>query len=208
MCTLLFVFFSKTQGKTSKIHGIFFPAKALKCSEESEKRTRKDKEHLRREGKKEQEIQQRKERKDRECARYHYRTTSPRARSLPSCLADIDSPRIISYFPAYYGKAAKCQAKICSRKRPPKSELGRCPSTVRPVFPVLVFQLSKQQNRTRTTSSTVLGTPPNRTRTERFPPKKCFEAVAFLVGFSTRNFPPTWHFHSLEPYTKPYLDTS
>ena len=45
--------------------------------------------------------------------------------------------------------------------------LGRCPSTVRPVFPVLVFQLSKQQNRTRTTSSTVLGTPPNRTRTKK-----------------------------------------
>ena len=37
------------------------------------------------------------------------------------------------------------------------------------VFPVLVFQLSKQQNRIRTTSSTVLGTPPNRTRTKKFP---------------------------------------
>ena len=49
--------------------------------------------------------------------------------------------------------------------------LGRCPSTVRPVFPVLVFQLSKQQNRTRTTSSTVLGTPPNRTRTKKLPLK-------------------------------------
>ena len=44
--------------------------------------------------------------------------------------------------------------------------IGRCPSAVRPVFPVLVFQLSKQQNRTRTTSSTVLGSPPNRTRTK------------------------------------------
>ena len=41
--------------------------------------------------------------------------------------------------------------------------------TVWCVFPVLVFQLSKQQNRTWTTSSTVLGTPPNRTRTKRFP---------------------------------------
>ena len=45
--------------------------------------------------------------------------------------------------------------------RPPK--IGRCPSTVRPVFPVLVFQLSKQQNHTQTTSTvhrtlrTVLG---------------------------------------------------
>ena len=47
--------------------------------------------------------------------------------------------------------------------------IGRCPSTVRLVFPVLVFQLSKQQNRTRTTSSTVLETPPNRTRTKKFP---------------------------------------
>ena len=35
--------------------------------------------------------------------------------------------------------------------------LGRCPSTVRPVFPVLVFQLGMQQNRPRTTSSTVFG---------------------------------------------------
>ena len=56
------------------------------------------------------------------------------------------------------------------RPAPPcVSFLGRCPSTVRPVFPMLVFQLSKQQNRTRTTSSTVLGTPPNRTLTKKFP---------------------------------------
>ena len=34
------------------------------------------------------------------------------------------------------------------------SKLGRCPGTVRRVFPLLVFQVSKQQNRTRTTSST------------------------------------------------------
>ena len=31
--------------------------------------------------------------------------------------------------------------------------IGRCPSTVRPMFPMLVFHLSKQQNRTWTTSS-------------------------------------------------------
>ena len=49
------------------------------------------------------------------------------------------------------------------------SRVGWCPSTVRLVFPMLVFQLSKQQNRTRTTFSTVLGTPPNRTRTKTFP---------------------------------------
>ena len=41
--------------------------------------------------------------------------------------------------------------------------LGRCPSTVQPVFPVLVFQLSRQQNRTRTTSSPYLE--PLRSRT-------------------------------------------
>ena len=46
------------------------------------------------------------------------------------------------------------------------SSLERRPGTVRPVFPVLVFQLSKQQNRIQTTSSAVLGTPPNRTRTK------------------------------------------
>ena len=64
-----------------------------------------------------------------------------------------------------------------------------CPGTVRPVFPVLVFQLSEQQNRTRTTFPTVLGTPPNRTRTKTFPLEKSFEAVALLVGFSTGNPP-------------------
>ena len=37
------------------------------------------------------------------------------------------------------------------------------------VFPVLVFQLSKQQNHTGATSSTVLGTPPNPTRSRKFP---------------------------------------
>ena len=50
-----------------------------------------------------------------------------------------------------------------------QASIGRCPSTVRPVFLVLVFQLSKQQNRTRTTPSTVLETPPNRTRTKKLP---------------------------------------
>ena len=71
---------------------------------------------------------------------------------------------------------------LCSA---PSVEIGRCPGTVRPVFPVLVFQLSKQQNRTRATSSTVLGTPPNRTRTEKLPLN--LRPVAFLVGLSTEN---------------------
>ena len=47
---------------------------------------------------------------------------------------------------------------------------------------------SKQQNRTQTTSSTVLGTPQNRTRTKNSP-SKSFEAVALLVGFSTGSPP-------------------
>ena len=68
-------------------------------------------------------------------------------------------------------------------------------STVRPMFPVLVFQLSKQQNRTRTTSSTILGTPPNRTRTKKFHLEElrgsCFFCrVAFFIEFFTGN-PPT-----------------
>ena len=70
--------------------------------------------------------------------------------------------------------------------------LGRCPSTVRPVFPMLVFQRSKQQNRTRTTSSTVLGTPPN-----------CF--LSWVLNWES---PDYWDFHNLERYTKPYSDTS
>ena len=72
--------------------------------------------------------------------------------------------------------------------------IGRCPSTVPPVFPVLVFQLSKQQNRTRTTFSTVLGTPPNRTRTKKSPLEElwggCFVSWA-LNRESTKN----WDFH-------------
>ena len=80
-------------------------------------------------------------------------------------------------------------------------------STIRPVFPVLVFQLSKQQNRTRATSSTVLGIPPNRTRTKTFPLEVlwggCF--VRWVLKWeSTEN----WDFHRLEPYPKPYSDTS
>ena len=92
---------------------------------------------------------------------------------------------------------------LCSQK----PILGRCPSTVRPVFPVLVSQLGKQQNRTRTSSSTVLGTPPNRTRTKKFPLEEhrggCFVSWV-LNSESTEN----WDFHRLEPYTKPYSDTS
>ena len=41
-------------------------------------------------------------------------------------------------------------------------------STVQPVLPVLVIQPSKQRNRTRTTSSTVLETPLSGTRTKTF----------------------------------------
>ena len=85
--------------------------------------------------------------------------------------------------------------------------LGWCPSTVRCVSPVLVFQLGKQQNRTRTNSSTVLVAPPNRTRTKRFPLEElwgsCF--LSWVLNWeSTEN----WDFHRLEPYTKPYSDTS
>ena len=94
-----------------------------------------------------------------------------------------------------------------ARKTYLPSLIGRCPSTVPPVFPVLVFQLSKQQNRTRTTFSTVLGTPPNRTRTKKFPLEElwggCFVSWA-LNWESTEN----WDFHSWEPYTEPYSDTS
>ena len=70
-----------------------------------------------------------------------------------------------------------------------------------------VFQLSKQQNRTRTTSLTVLGTPPNRTRTKKFPLEElrggCFLSWV-LIWESTENR----DVHRLEPYTKPYSDTS
>ena len=77
--------------------------------------------------------------------------------------------------------------------------VGRRPRAVRPVLPMLVFQLSKQQNRTRTTSSAGLGTSPNRTRTKRFPLEE-------LWGGCLLSWVPKWestdnqHFHSLEAY--------
>ena len=73
--------------------------------------------------------------------------------------------------------------------------------------PVLVFQQCKQQNRALTTSSTILETPPNRTRTKKFLLEElqggCFVSWA-LNWKSTEN----WDFHRLEPYMKPYPDTS
>ena len=50
----------------------------------------------------------------------------------------------------------------------PAPTLGWCPSAVRPVFPMLVLQPSKQQNRTRTSSLTVPRTPPNRSQVEEW----------------------------------------
>ena len=84
-----------------------------------------------------------------------------------------------------------------------RGSLGWCPSAARPVLPMLVFELSKQQNRTRTTSSTVLVTPPNRTRTKNFPLEElsggCF--LSWLLNWESTE---SWDFHRLEPYTKPY----
>ena len=85
------------------------------------------------------------------------------------------------------------------------SESSRClrwsPSTVRPVSPMLVFQLSKQQNRTRTTSSTVLGTPPNRTQTKTFPLEE-LRGDCFLSWVLNWESTEDWDFRRLEPYTQ------
>ena len=62
---------------------------------------------------------------------------------------------------------------------------GRCPSTVRLVFPVLVFQPRKQQNRTRTTSSTVLGTPLNRTLTKKFPFRRALRRLPCWLALNS-----------------------
>ena len=69
--------------------------------------------------------------------------------------------------------------------------LGRCPSTVQPVFPMFVFQLSKQQNRTRTTSSTHDHTrnPSEPCSDKEIPLRRALRRFAFLVGFSTGNPP-------------------
>ena len=71
--------------------------------------------------------------------------------------------KILDVFEVFLGIFEKTK-----EKKDRISYLGQCPSTVRPVFPVLVFQLGKQSNRTPTTSSTVLETLPNRTRTKKF----------------------------------------
>ena len=96
-------------------------------------------------------------------------------RDLPNML-EINSPRGPSRPKWWYLKASNPQ-------------LGRCLSTVRPVFPVLVFQLSKQQNRTRTTSSTVLETPSEPYSDKEIPLRRALRRFALLVGFSTGNPP-------------------
>ena len=48
----------------------------------------------------------------------------------------------------------------------------QCPSTVRSVFPMLVFQPSEQRNHTQTTPSTVLRTTPNHARTITSPSRR------------------------------------
>ena len=89
----------------------------------------------------------------------------------------------------------------------PGSLQGQCLSTFRPVFPVLVFQQRKQQNWSQTTSSTIHGTHPNHAQTKEFP-------LEYFWGKSLVSWAPkwesteNWHFHSLEPYTKPYLNTT
>ena len=70
------------------------------------------------------------------------------------------------------------------------------------------FQLSKQQNRTRTTSSTVLGTPPNRTRTMNFPLEELWGGCFVSWGLSPRGTVPetvlghllTFAHHSKNPF--------
>ena len=77
------------------------------------------------------------------------------------------------------GTAAACSSGRLFWDFVPRDSL----SQAQPRF--TVFQLSKQQNCTRTTSSTVLGNPPNRPRAKKFPLEKCFDAVALPIGFST-----------------------
>ena len=77
-----------------------------------------------------------------------------------------------------------------SERTSAKTEIRTVSEYCSACVPVLVFQLSEQQNRTRTTSPTVLGTPPHRTRTKTSPLEKSFEAVTLIVGFSSGN-PPT-----------------
>ena len=101
-------------------------------------------------------------------------------------------------FSAFFGVFEYfCQAfRVVKRKQLAtlNCKLGRCPSTVWPVFPVLVFQLSKQPNRTATTSSTALGTPPNRTRTKRFPSE---ELVGWVPNYQKPGNHPNFRKNAL-----------
>ena len=72
---------------------------------------------------------------------------------------------------------------------------------------MLVFQLSKQQNRTRTTLSTVLGTPRNRTRIKRCSLEE-LRGRCFVSWVPRRESTENGHFRSLKPSAKPHLDTS
>ena len=65
----------------------------------------------------------------------------------------------------------------------------RCPSTVQPVFPVLVFQLSKQQKRTRTTFSTVLGTPSEAYSDKEIPLRRALRRLPCELGSPSGNLP-------------------
>ena len=89
----------------------------------------------------------------------------PWSRKGPNHGVGVDPETVSSCVGNLHSKSASFRDEISEGPFTALSEY--CPA---PVFPVLVFQLSKQQNRTRTKKfSTVLGTPPNRTRTKKFP---------------------------------------
>ena len=61
------------------------------------------------------------------------------------------------------------------------ASIGRCPSTVQPVFPVLVFQPCKQPPQPN------LDNLLNCSWTKTFPLEKSFEVVALFVGLPSEN---------------------
>ena len=83
-----------------------------------------------------------------------------------------------------------CNVAVCVAMR--KAVIGRCLSTVRPVFPVLILQLSKQLSKQQ-----------YRTRTKRFPFRLRRTSRKLLVNCVPKwESAEKWHFHSLELYMK------
>ena len=174
-------FLRNRQRKPPKKQGFFIPTEPLKSLEKKGKKLEKTRKSSKKRRKNKEIQKKNKERKDRAAAQVSSNKVldrgpchlwHPRSIHANEMLEDDGSQAALldrMWKPILEENVLKHTLFSLSMHSSRVTSIGRCPSTVRPVFPLLVVQLSKQQNRTRTTSSTVLETPPNRTRTKKFP---------------------------------------